>query len=112
MIRPKRSEDCSRCAESAMARRSSQVVPAPDVAAFLVEHTPTVLPFDLSIPTVPTGTALWPSVSFLTSGVPFVVTTSNKAALESVVGSTDAIELTGTSENLTMVTAAILAAQR
>ena len=84
-----------------------------DVAAFLIQHSPTVLLFDLSMPYGPN----WDYLSVLrlipeTSGVPFVITTSNKVALEKVVGNTDAIELTGTAENLATLTDAILAAGR
>jgi CheY-like chemotaxis protein len=83
-----------------------------DVVAFLSRHAPTVLLLDISMPYAPN----WDYVGALrlipeTSGVPFVVTTSNKAALERAVGRTDAIELTGGADNLTMLTTVILAAQ-
>ena len=83
-----------------------------DVAAFLVRHNPTVLLLDIS----PYGPN-WDYLEALrtipeTSGVPFIVTTGNKAALESVVGKTDAIELTGTVENLASLTDAIRLAQQ
>ena len=83
-----------------------------DVAAFLVRHNPTVLLLDISMPYGPN----WDYLAALrmipeTSGVPFIVTTSNKAALESVVGKTDAIELIGTAENLARLTDAIRLAQ-
>jgi hypothetical protein len=45
-----------------------------------------------------------------TSGVPIIVTTSNKRALEDVVGPSGAIELTGTTANLRDLTAAIMTA--
>jgi hypothetical protein len=44
-----------------------------------------------------------------TAGVPFVVTTLNKGALETAVGPTDTLEVTGSTENLTQLTDAILA---
>ena len=82
-----------------------------DVAAFLLRHAPTVLLLDLGMPYGPN----WDYLNALrlipeTAGVPIVVTTGNKTALERAVGVTDAIELSGTVENLGTLTRAILAA--
>ena len=82
-----------------------------DVADFLGRHSPTVLVLDVSMPYGPN----WDYLNALrlipeTSGVPIVVTTGNKAALESIVGATDAIELTGSAENLDILTKVLLAA--
>jgi len=82
-----------------------------DVAAFIQRHNPTVMVFDLSMPYGPN----WDYLTALrqipeTSGIPFVITTNNKAALERVVGGTEALEITGTVENLDILTSQIRAA--
>jgi CheY-like chemotaxis protein len=82
-----------------------------DVGDFLTRHEPTAVLVDVSLPYRPN----WDYVSVLrllpeTSGVPMIVTTANKLALEKAVGPTDAIELSGTAQNLTELTAAIMAA--
>ena len=82
-----------------------------DVAVFLTRHNPTMVLYDISMPFGPN----WDFLEALrmipeTSGVPIMVTTSNKAALEKAVGPTAAFEVTGTAENMTELTAAILAA--
>jgi CheY-like chemotaxis protein len=82
-----------------------------DVAQFLIRHNPTAVLIDISMPYGPN----WDFLCALrtipeTSGVPFVVTTGNKAALERVVGLTDATELNGTAANLDQLTATVLAA--
>ena len=81
-----------------------------DIAEFLVRHNPTIVVYDISMPFGPN----WDFLDALkmipeTSGVPILVTTSNKAALEKAVGPTGAFEVTGSAENLTALTAAILA---
>jgi CheY-like chemotaxis protein len=82
-----------------------------DVAAFLTRHNPTIVLYDISMPFGPN----WDFLEALriipeTSGVPILVTTSNKAALEKAVGPTTAFEVTGTAENLTELTAGLVAA--
>jgi DNA-binding response OmpR family regulator len=82
-----------------------------DVAQFLDRHDPTAVVVDVSLPYGPN----WDYLCALrlipeTSGVPIVVTTTNKTALEKVVGLTDAMELNGSAENLTSLTTAIQAA--
>ena len=82
-----------------------------DVVEFIKRHNPIVLLCDISAPYA----ANWDYLEVLRlipeSGVvPFVVTTANKRALEKAVGSTDAIEITGTTEDFEAVTAAIASA--
>ena len=79
-----------------------------DVAVFIQRHRPTILLFDLSLPYGPN----WDYLGALraipeTSGIPFIVTTSNKLALEAAVGPTNALEITGTPQNLHALTEAI-----
>ena len=81
-----------------------------DVAAFLERHHPSTLLVDVGTPYGPN----WDFVVALrmideTSAVPLLVTTGNKTELERAVGPTDAMELTGTPENLVVVTAAVRA---
>jgi CheY-like chemotaxis protein len=83
-----------------------------DVAAFVVRHQPTVLLFDVSVPYA----SNWDYLAALrlipeTSGLPFVITTANKQALEKAVGLTTAIEITGTAADFEIVTNAVLATQ-
>jgi CheY-like chemotaxis protein len=83
-----------------------------DFLAFINRHTPTIVLYDLSMP-YPSN---WDYLEVLRlmpemQGIPFVVTTGNKVALEKAVGSTNAIEITGTVQSLTQVTDAIHAAR-
>jgi CheY-like chemotaxis protein len=84
-----------------------------DIVAFINRHIPTVVLFDLSMP----YPANWDYLEVLrmmpeTQGIPFVITTGNKVALETAVGPTNAIEITGTVQSFTEVTNAIHAAHQ
>jgi CheY-like chemotaxis protein len=83
-----------------------------DIALFIARHQPTVMLMDVSMPYGPNYDYL--AVLRLipeTSGVPILVTTGNKTALERAVGPTEAFEVTGTTENLAALTDAILATE-
>jgi CheY-like chemotaxis protein len=72
-----------------------------DVLSFMEKHAPSVIVFDVGMPYEPN----WDFLNVLrlmpeTAAVPIVVTTSNKRALERLVGETGAVELHGKPDDL------------
>src|SRR6476661_6979911 len=67
-----------------------------DVLAFLATHAPAAIVWDVAIP-YEENWAFLQSVrsSAVVQGRPFVVTTTNQRALESLVGTTEAFEIIG-----------------
>jgi CheY-like chemotaxis protein len=79
-----------------------------DVAAFITRHQPTAILFDISAPYA----SNWDYLAALrllpeSRALPFIVTTTNKGALDKAVGPNDAIEVTGTPADLEQVTNAV-----
>jgi CheY-like chemotaxis protein len=75
---------------------------------FLAKHRPALLLYDLA----PPYQENWNFLQLLrripeVSSLPMVLTTVNKAALETIVGKTDAFEILGTHDNLAPVVEAI-----
>lgn len=79
-----------------------------DFLAFLAEHDPAVLVYDISIPYEEN----WRFLQLLLSsgemrGRQVIVTTTNKRVLEQLVGETNAIEILGKPYDLELVIAAV-----
>ena len=84
-----------------------------DLAAFLREHEPDVVIWDIALP----YEANWRYVQAvrardIMADCPLVLTTTNKRALDSLVGPTEAIEIVGKPFDLGEVFAAVRRAQR
>lgn len=83
-----------------------------DVADFIQRYRPEILLFEVSIPYA----SNWDYLGALraipeTSGLPFIVTTNNKIALDKAAGEdTGAIEITGTLADMTTLADAIRSA--
>lgn len=74
----------------------------------LEEHRPDAAVFDIGIPYLSNWDFLAAlRVSHLFNGTPVVVTTGNKAALERLVGPTEALEVIGLHEDLDAILAAV-----
>lgn len=82
-----------------------------DFIAFIAEHKPEVIVYDIGPPYEENWTFFQLVTNTrVTSGIPFVVTTTNKRALEAIVGETPAIELIGQQEDLAAIVEAVRAA--
>ena len=86
-------------------------VGATDWPAFLAEHDPAVIVYDLSIP----YDQNWTFLKLLLDtdsmrGRKIVMTTTNKGRLEELVGPTDAFEIVGKPYDLDKIVAAVIAA--
>ena len=82
-----------------------------DLIAFIGRHVPAVIVYDVSPPYEENWTFLrLVRSSEAVSGKPFVITTTNKPALDSLVGSTEAIEIIGKPYDLQQVVDAVRAA--
>lgn len=82
-----------------------------DLVAFIEHHAPSVIIYDIS----PPYDANWTFLRLVRSSAParsrrFVITTTNKPALEKMVGATEAIEIIGKPYDLRQVAAAVRAA--
>jgi DNA-binding response OmpR family regulator len=79
-----------------------------DLIDFITHHTPAVIVYDIS----PPYDANWRFLRLVRSAEPmtsrqFVLTTTNKPALEKLVGETDALEIIGKPYDLRQVVAAV-----
>ena len=82
-----------------------------DLVAFIEHHAPSVIVYDIS----PPYDANWTFLRLVRSSAPvqdrrFVITTTNKPALDKIVGATEAIEIIGKPYDLNQVAAAIRSA--
>jgi len=82
-----------------------------DLVAFIEHHAPTVIVYDIS----PPYDANWTFLRLVRSSAPvrdrrFVITTTNKPALDKLVGATEAIEIIGKPYDLQRVAAAVRSA--
>jgi DNA-binding response OmpR family regulator len=82
-----------------------------DLVAFIEHHAPSVIVYDIS----PPYDANWTFLRLVRSAAParnrrFVITTTNKPALDKMVGATDAIEIIGKPYDLRQVAAAVRSA--
>lgn len=75
---------------------------------FLAEHTPDVIVWDIAIP-YEDNWAYFQQIQRSNGGVqrPFVLTTTNKRVLESLVGPTPAFEILGKPYDLDLIVAAV-----
>ena len=82
-----------------------------DLVAFIEDHTPAVIVYDIS----PPYDANWTFLRLVQNlepvkGRPFVITTTNKPALDKLVGETEALEIIGKPYDLAQVVDAVRAA--
>ena len=82
-----------------------------DLVAFIQHHAPSVIVYDIS----PPYDANWTFLRLVRSSEPvrdrrFVITTTNKPALDKLVGATEAIEIIGKPYDLQQVVAAVRSA--
>src|SRR5262245_12148804 len=82
-----------------------------DFVEFVERHVPLLIVYDIS----PPYDANWNFLRLIRSsevvrGLPFIITTTNKPALESLVGPTQAIEIIGKPYDLDTVVAAVRSA--
>ena len=82
-----------------------------DLVAFIEHHAPAVIVYDIS----PPYDANWTFLRLVRNlepvkGRPFVITTTNKPALDKLVGETEALEIIGKPYDLDQVVGAVRAA--
>ena len=82
-----------------------------DLVAFVEHHGPSVIVYDVSPPYEENWTFLrLVRSSGAVAGVPFVITTTNRPALDAIVGGNEAIEIIGKPYDLQQVVDAVRAA--